>query len=358
MCINPIEVIANGRAQAVACRKCKQCRDNRVRDWVGRCIAESQDAVATSFITMTYGSDNRINYGGDNLAARILTYSDVQRWLKRLRKSGHPLRYFLAGEYGPAKGRAHWHVLAFWQRREPNHVHGIKWWDDPYWSAFADGGHTLWEDFDHAQVGYVCKYVLKDQVQGVDSEFHMSRLPPLGSAYFLRRAREFVDQGLVPGDAEYSFPDVRVKKTGLPRKFMMRGAVLRLFCTEFVRLWRERYGEDPQARQHSDWLSAFLDTQAPRLSAEAVTRRGYRRKPHIPVPIWENGKPVEPSFDEHSNTWFYVDFDGEVLWWSFDQEGQRAWQRSIVTEDEAASRRAAYAKRISSGAYREATRGE
>ena len=122
MCLNPI-LLPNG--QEVACHQCWQCVRRRIDDWQGRCIAESLTSRAAHVVTLTYGRDRR--YGAaDHLQAAVLTYSDVQRFLKHLRGYGdraakkHPVRYFCCGEYGHMKGRAHWHCLLFWQGEVPD----------------------------------------------------------------------------------------------------------------------------------------------------------------------------------------------------------------------------------------------
>lgn len=95
----------------VACRKCWQCKRNRVNDLVGRCIAESRYSAKTYAVTLTYANDAGVN-------AVTLVYKDVQDFLKRLRKR-YNVRYIVAGEYGTAKGRAHWHIILFFKDQYP-----------------------------------------------------------------------------------------------------------------------------------------------------------------------------------------------------------------------------------------------
>lgn len=97
----------------IGCRYCSQCIGRSVDDWTGRCIAESIHAADAYFLSLTYGRDE--NGSEDHIRARLLTYSDIQKLMKRFRASGYIPRYFCVGEYGSAKGRAHWHVLIFWK---------------------------------------------------------------------------------------------------------------------------------------------------------------------------------------------------------------------------------------------------
>ena len=81
MCKAPT-VLADGTE--TECRLCWQCRDRKITDWVGRCIAESKTAVGSHAVTLTYGVDA---YGStDHARTAVLTYSDVQKYLKKWRQ--------------------------------------------------------------------------------------------------------------------------------------------------------------------------------------------------------------------------------------------------------------------------------
>ena len=248
----------------VACRECWQCRERKVDDWVGRCIAESLVSLRTFSITLTYGRDE----GGssDHIRAALLTYSDVQKYLKRLRKSGYVVRYFAVGEYGAEKGRAHWHLILFFQ----NNAHVIK--DRVRYNAevaagrkqgkalpvpvgavpeheistrLPDGtiedvrfseahwphGWSCWEELHDAfgasaarAVRYVCKYLQKGRFEDEWWQSHMglSKKPPLGDAWLRQRAAQYVREGLAPQDLFYSWPDVLDAK-GKPKRFRLGG---------------------------------------------------------------------------------------------------------------------------------------
>lgn len=340
MCLNPIPQSVRGLRQLVACRKCKQCNANRIRDFVGRCVAESKTAVHSNMITLTYGDS-------DDLGAKVLLKKDVDDWLKRIRAAGHPVRYFLVGEYGSKKGRSHWHALMFWQGRVPNYMSGIKEWKDKFWHK----GHTQWDEFTPKEASYVCKYLLKDledphqQVSGP----HRSKLPPLGSFYFYRLAEKYAIQRLLPLDPGYSFPEC--VHNGKQRKFYLRGTACRDFALAIVAAWQDINGEHPLDRQHSDWIERELDKVARNPGVLDIERRGYERAPWLPPPegssLW---------FSEVHNTWA-VDFSGRRLFWSFDEEGLRAWRSEIVTASEAERRRAASARARSPDVYRQESDG-
>lgn len=219
----------------IGCRECWQCKERKVLDWMGRCIAESKTSTACHSITLTYGRGR----SGKNLGkvsherAHVLTYSDVQNYFKRLRKNGYPCRYFVAGEYGSERGRAHWHVLIFWLGEVPPHKLRENFMHDEW-----HHGHTFWDAVHAESVRYVCKYIQKD-LADLEKQGHlaMSKKPPLGSAYFADRAQRLVDAVLSPQDLFYGFAEARDKE-GKKLKFMLGGRSAELFLSEYLNRWR------------------------------------------------------------------------------------------------------------------------
>lgn len=362
MCLTPKFVVHDGLTHEIACRKCKLCRLNRVNDWVGRCIAEKQTAAACSFVTLTYGGDNKVTGEKTELGASILIYSDVQRFIRKYRDAGYPVRYLLSGEYGDLKGRAHWHLLLFWEIEAPPVMAGAEQFTDSFWchgkcDPAMEGmpfGFSHWiNDVSERDVRYVCKYLLKSE--GMDTVFKMSRFPPLGDEYFRRRAHEHARQGLLPRDAFYSFPEVR-DKSGLPRQFVMQGVTVDNFAREFIRAWQGLYGSHPLDVGHSDWLMSWCDTQASRLESESLERRSMGSRPTFPPPADYGAY----RFWETRNVYFADPVDGfrclPRLFWSFDEEGYPAWQDVIVSATEAVRRRSALkTKSDASESYRRAS---
>ncbi len=272
MCIAP-NTLPDGTE--VGCRECWQCRERKIDDWVGRCIAESKTAKRTFSISLTYGRDEGDNV--DHIRAALLTYSDVQKYFKRLRKSGYVVRYFAVGEYGSAKGRAHWHLIVFYYdnasviadrklynaeveaglRRGkllpvpssavPEHEISARGSDgdlrdvrfsDAHWQH----GHAVWEElldgYDASAsraVRYVCKYLLKDSQDDASQMLgpRLSKKPPLGDAYLRDLARRYVEQGLAPQDLFYSFADVRAKD-GQLKRFLLGGVSADNFMSYYV----------------------------------------------------------------------------------------------------------------------------
>lgn len=339
MCVNPRRL--NNGAE-VACRECWQCRSNWINDWVGRCIAESQTARACHSVTLTYGPDSSGRV--DHERAALLTYSDVQKYMKRLRRNGFPLKFFAVGEFGSAKGRAHWHAILFWQDAVPEHQLGQR-FNERHWPH----GFSHWDKVNAHSVRYVCKYINKD---ARDTERQrnvaMSKFPPIGSDYFAALARRYVDQGLAPRDPSYSFPGV-VDAKGKTIQFRLKGNSLDRFCEEYLREWEKRRGGHPPA---STLISDYADRKAlPTHTVAPGHFRPMRMKPWIDPP---GGGPM--YFSEVHNA-FACDADGVTLFWSYDLQGKHSWQSVIRTETQAELLREAYERRKALGSYRDLSRG-
>jgi len=204
----------------------------------------------------------------------LLTYGDIQRMLKRMRKAGMRVRYIIAGEYGSNLGRAHWHgVFHFYGDVLPNWegVH-LKWTQDEWdrvggihiseWSRYDRDGN--WEDFHghvhikkatYAHVRYALKYLLKDtHDKRVQAKLAMSRLPPLGYAYFMQRARDVAKAGLAPQDLYYRFQVRRFSGDVQEMRFRLEGRLAEMFLQEYLRVWVEVHGARPRP------VSELVDT--------------------------------------------------------------------------------------------------
>lgn len=251
MCLNPT-MLPNG--QLVACRICNLCKDNYTKDWVGRCLAESRTSVATHSVTLTYGRD--ANGVDRHERATVLTYSDVQIWLKRLRNNGYPCRYLIAGEYGSEKGRAHWHGIIFWKDKVPPIKMYQRYWDD-MWTH----GHMVWKRPEPSHVKYCCKYIRKDVGdKQAQSKFVFSKVPHIGALYFENKAKEMVRRGLVPQDAYYTFPEAKLKN-GRPIKFYLKDTAR----DKFMQAWLDEYQKRHPGKHTpaSEFLDEWMDKQEP-----------------------------------------------------------------------------------------------
>ena len=276
----------------VSCGHCDQCNLTRKNDWVGRLIAEKRFTLgAVHCVTLTYGGDTDgrgLPYYDQavlkNPHAVNFFYEHVQRWIQRLKENSDGVRYFVVGECGSEKGRVHWHALLFWQGRPvPNIVmnkrfmhwavtpeqeralyakghgrkgiplwpHGVSWWDD-----VGTAGPRAIE--------YVCKYLTKEPenligvISDEENHFGLSRMPPMGSEFFIDLARRTADACLPIRDWTYAFPDVTLPD-GSRRKFLLpRGSKSRdIYLGAYVQHWREKHGND--LWPHSPPVDMYVD---------------------------------------------------------------------------------------------------
>lgn len=338
MCNNP-GTLPNG--QKFACRKCSACRQVYVKDWVGRCIAESKTAVSWDVVTLTYGDENwydaRDVRKDQRAQAALLTYDDVQLFFKKLRAWRGPkvgrkrekcnFKYFCVGEYGSEKGRAHWHVIMFWSTKAKPE---IDYKAERFFMSFWPHGHTHWRKGEGTcmeAAGYAAKYLQKELVDvGRQKALYMSKTPPLGTDYFALRAQKYVDAGLSPQNVKYGFPDV-LRKDGSQREFMMTKTVARDFIAEFVRRWKLTHGS--RWWPHSDVVEFYLDKvcEAPEFVPEP--RRHPQEKPWFVMPTVLADDDPKFYFDEKLNA-YYVTRMGVRFYWSFDEQGRRAWLDDVI----------------------------
>ena len=245
MCIAPVKL---DDGTEVGCRECWQCRKRRVKDYVGRCIAESKFSKKTYAVTLTYDGDQGVN-------AVTLIYKDVQDFLKRLRKK-HKCRYIVTGEYGSAKGRSHWHIILFFKDSWPE-VTSNKRVDWKYWKH----GFSYFQEPDWKGFEYCLKYVLKDQTsRQSDSHLAMSKKPPLGNEFFQQLAKQYVEQALVTQTYFYKFGDVRDYKNR-EKGFMMQGKTRENFMETFVNEWEDKYSHEPLSELVTDYYDDITEIE-------------------------------------------------------------------------------------------------
>lgn len=257
MCVSP-STLKNG--VVVGCRRCWQCRANRVQDWVGRNVCEARTSQRSYSIRLSYGrsKDGHSNH----LRSVLLMYSDIQKMLKRMRKK-YSVRYMIAGEYGSTFKRAHWHgIFHFsgnilpewggahltWSQEQWDKVGGIhipEWADYNEDRTFRDYmGHVHIKEAEYAHMRYALKYMLKDQLDPLEQlKFAMSKKPPLGSEYLLQMARETAQAGLAPQDLNYRFPVVLWNGERVVQQFMMQGKVAEMYIQEYLAEWKRLHGK-------------------------------------------------------------------------------------------------------------------
>lgn len=177
LCKSPFRQ-AKGLA-SFGCGQCLPCRINLRRLWTARILLESYRHPWSVFATLTYSDD----FGP---VGPLLPFH-AARWLKRLRKELHPLRfrYFLVGEYGENTWRAHYHAILFGVPMEAAGAVQRSW----------GLGFTSLFPLTERLAQYCCGYVTK-------------KLTKEGSPGLYGRPPEFVRMSLQPGLGAAAMEDV------------------------------------------------------------------------------------------------------------------------------------------------------
>lgn len=327
MCKAPVWVPA---AQSLrACDNCSQCIMNRRYDYAGRMMAEHMVSGETICVTLTFA--------GDVPESAVMTPRPVQLMMKRL-KLKYEVRRAIFGEYGPDTGRVHYHGALFFKDKAPEGIeYGLKQFQWEYWPHGACGITKP----NLSRFMYAAKYAVKDLAWG-DLAVHkplVSTRPELGHEWFMRLAREYVEQGLVPRDFQYSFDGVtytKGKHAGRPVKFTMQGVARDKFMDEFHRLWHEQRPNQPIF--YSEPLALYVDRTAQKaqvdswnglvenIAAKDKLRGGQWAKPYpVLVEVISSDRPdVVVSRDEFGEWRAHV----------FDEHGYECGARRLLDEQE------------------------
>lgn len=143
----------------VPCGKCRACRVNKANEWALRCYHEMHYVHDSCFLTLTY-SDEFLP------ANHSLLKSDVQKFLKRLRKK-HTIRSYMAvGEYGSRLHRPHYHLCIFgWKPSHPifwkRSKSGVDMYNDDELSRLWPFGWAVVEDCNAISAAYLARYSKK-----------------------------------------------------------------------------------------------------------------------------------------------------------------------------------------------------
>lgn len=149
------------------CGRCIGCRMARAAEWSVRCMHESSLWEENSFLTLTYDEENLPANGS-------LDHGDVQRFLKRVRKTGRKVRFFMCGEYGGETGRPHYHMCLFnkdfrdrtlWSKSGS----GEKLFVSEELSRLWPAGRATVQDLTVGTAGYCARYIMKKAL-GQDAE--------------------------------------------------------------------------------------------------------------------------------------------------------------------------------------------
>jgi len=136
----------------VRCRLCLACLRHKARRWARRCHLEAESSPRSWFVTLTFA-----HVPADPRDA-------VQRFLKRLRKTGAVVRYMAVLEYGSRKGRAHFHLV----------IHCHQWLTRRKLEGEWHDGFSKAKLFEPRHAWYVSKYLTKSGARVLASQKYSS----------------------------------------------------------------------------------------------------------------------------------------------------------------------------------------
>lgn len=316
----------------MTCGKCDQCKAQWRRNWIGRTLAENETASETWFVTLTYDG------GYDRPEAYVLTYSDVQKTFKKLRRKGFRFSYVVVGEYGGEKDRAHWHLLIFWYGLVPK----ARFDERHYWEI---DGSSVWPHgfsfiekprSSQATTAYLISYMDK---QGAErGEFRSSKSPSIGSRYIERIARERARGGLALFQKEpmYTVPG-NPNKHGKPfyYKISRNSGLLRLACETYLEEWmRSRpYRPVPRCEAVENFIDDALN--------EELDCRYQLYATNKPLWDWLDGcKVILQNVDDKVTVettdrrgFLLVHSAGAVAVRRIDEKGKTVWQSQFANAE-------------------------
>lgn len=199
-------------------------------------------------VTLTY-ADQCLPPGGK------LQLEHMQKFFRAIRKRGHYVRYFWAGEYGPKTHRPHYHALMFGMDfLEQSEKLPTGDYVSPLLADFWQHGTHQVTPFSMATACYVAGYVDKKN-NDLDTLSRMSRKPGLGYQYLALHADTLLRLGHVVVEGR-SFP--------LPHRYLDWMEEALPDSTAEIRAARRRIAKQnlPLPYEPSKWEGRYQNAQA------------------------------------------------------------------------------------------------
>ena len=179
------------------CGKCLFCRKKNSLELARRCVLHASLYEQNCFITLTYDEDN--------LGENKITYSDIQKFKKRLRKKLQPkkVEIFNVHEYGK-NGRKHWHLVIFNHDFTDKELFTVKNGNRIYTSQTLKElwpcGHNTIGEVTEASALYQAQYTQKDIKNGNTNNDRKAKSnhSGIGRGFFLRNFRQILSLGYIP----------------------------------------------------------------------------------------------------------------------------------------------------------------
>lgn len=217
------------------CGQCVGCRLDKSREWADRILLELPYHESSYFVTLTYDDAHvpyseymldsdldglHVPFGKQDVVidergevlnrvqkAQTLSKRDFQLFFKRLRKSiDYPIRYFLAGEYGPSTLRPHGHAVIFGLKLDDlkyykrNHNGDVLYTSD-FMTKIWQNGHVVIGSVTWESAAYVARYCVGKSYKPADYRAYdrfnmvkpfivMSRKPGIGYQFYEDHKKE------------------------------------------------------------------------------------------------------------------------------------------------------------------------
>lgn len=103
---SPMRSYSGAKAISLPCGKCDSCLKARARQWATRIVHEASLHDESWFVTLTYAPEH--------LPADLsVSKREHQLFMKRVRDTFGPVRFFMRAEYGEQFARPHYHYILF-----------------------------------------------------------------------------------------------------------------------------------------------------------------------------------------------------------------------------------------------------
>lgn len=215
----------------IPCGKCEGCQVDKANDWATRAALEAQNWHKNAFLTLTYSNEHLPT-------KRTLQKADLQKFWKRLRKTGEQIRYIACGEYGPKTLRPHYHAIVFnyWPddaKFYKKNIVGDLLFTSEKLNKIWGLGYVIVGMVSYESAAYVARYVQK-KAFGIDKNFNLKH----------GRAPEFVLTSRRPGISALTFQNSELWKKVLRNEGILihtKKGVEHKKLPQFLRkMWREK----------------------------------------------------------------------------------------------------------------------
>ena len=297
------DLMYNPKVMLIPCGQCIGCRIRQREDWTTRIELEARDYPKEEvwFITLTYDDDHvpgmivktgeimrKVQYTwkpGEKRpdSVQILLYEDIQKFLKRLRKTYKgKLRYFVAGEYGEQTARPHYHMILYgWKPKDLENLYKIhhngyytsEWLANLWGMGQIQIAQAVPETYRYV-AGYVTKKMYEIDGKKANAYYElgqtkpfacMSLKPGLGDHYYQEHKAEIWRQGYIQC--------TNGKQAQIPRYYEKQ-----MEAENPQRLWRIKQNRQKKAMEQKRLQLEGQDYKTVLETKERVTKKQTKKR--------------------------------------------------------------------------------